>query len=134
MERFQKFVFDFHENDIYPAPEEGKARLEVPVREVTGQMATHRRNGALGAVLSQLVNSGSSDRLAGQVVEYLFDTNEHPTLVQGVLNFCYHVLVKAGYKLEAAYVDGRLEAGKKLTTKLAKLVDDGDLPAGLPLV
>ncbi len=133
MDRFEKFVFEFRENDIYPAPEVGKARLEVPLREVTGQMMVYQRNGALGAVLCQLANTSTS-RLADQVVDYMIDTNEHPTLVQGVLNFCFAVLVKFGNKIEAQYVDGRLEAGKKLTTKLAKMVDDGELPAGLPLV
>lgn len=136
MDRFQSFTFEFRGGDFEEWDDDDgrKYALQVPVRDVTKQMSVFQRNGALGAVLAQLANSNTTSRLADQVVDYLFETNEHPTLIQGVLDFCFSVLVKAGYKLENMYVDRRLEAGKSLTTKLAKFVEDGDLPAGLPLI
>lgn len=136
MDRFNSFTFIFRDGDFEEfSDDDGKKySLQVSVREVASQMAVHRRNGALGAVLCQLSNTSMTSRLADQVVDYMFDTNEHPTLVQGVLNFCFAVLVKFAYRIEPHYVDARLEAGKKLTLKLAKFVDDGDLPAGLPLI
>lgn len=134
MEVVKTVVIDLGPDQVYPAPEQGKVRVELSIRDLAGLMATHRRDGVLGAVLGQIVNSDLTYQVADQVVQYQWDTNEHPTLVQGTLDICWRVLNLWGHKLESFKVDGRLAAGKKLTTKLNELVESDELPGGLPCV
>lgn len=134
MEVVKTVVIELGPDQVYPAPEQGKVRVELSIRDLAGLMATHRRDGVLGAVLGQIVNSDLTYQVADQVVQYQWDTNEHPTLVQGTLDICWRVLNLWGYKLESFRVDGRLAAGKKLTTKLNELVEEGELPGSLPCV
>lgn len=135
METIRSVVIELGPDQVYPAPEEGKVRVELTIRNLASLMATHRTpKGVFGAVMAQLANTNITSRLGQQVAEYLWDTNEHPTLVQGVINICWYILVTIGMKLEAAEVDRRLQAGRRLTTKLVELVDKGELPGGLPCI
>ncbi|MCK5308742.1 MAG: hypothetical protein KAJ73_09035 [Zetaproteobacteria bacterium] len=134
MDVLKEFIIELGPDQVYPSTEEGKVRVALTVRDVAGLLSFHHRDGGLGAVLSQVANTNITERVGGQVIEYLWDTNEHPTLIQGVLNICWSILVKAGYKLESAVVDRRLEAGKELTTTLAKMVDEEVLGGFLPCV
>jgi len=133
LEVVKSVVIELGPDKVYPAPEQGKVRVELTIRDLAGLMATHRK-GVFGAVIAQLANTNITSRLGQQVAEYLWDTNEHPTLIQGVINICWYILVTIGYKLESVEVDLRLQAGKNLTTKLAQLVEDGELQGGLPCV
>jgi hypothetical protein len=108
--------------------------VELSIRDISALMAPYHRKGVLGALLLQLANNSLTFQVGRQVVDYLKSTNAHPTLIQGMLNVCWVILVQTGYFLESAVVDARLEAGKKLTTKLAKLVDEGELGGELPCI
>lgn len=130
MEEVRSVTIEFDMDDVHV--EEGTAKVDVSIRKLVNAMNVWNKGGALPAVLTQIANSFGTDRLSDNVVEYLFEMNTHPTLLQGVLNICWNILVKSGYKLEDAYTDIRLDAGKELTTKLAKMVDACDLPGNLP--
>jgi hypothetical protein len=120
--------------DAISEAEDGEVTVSPTVRQVASAMATYRKSGTLGAVLAQLANSNMTPYVAKEVVDYMWETNEHPTLVQGVLDICWCILLEAGKRLEDYHPDARLRAGKELTTKLVEMVEEYELPHSLPCV
>lgn len=112
------------------------SKVRVSVRSLAHAFSTSNKDGALGAVLAQLANSSFTARAGEQITQYLLDTNEHPTLIQGTMGILWSALLTFGRFVKDKELpnDPRLAATLELTRKLVDLVDEGELPTGLPCV